>query len=306
MEVVRWPGGGPVGGAPSVATLGVFDGVHRGHQEILAHLCLRAEALGATTAVVTFDRHPGAVLEGTPQPAITSLGHKISLFRAAGLDICVVVGFDAHVAAMAAEDFAREVFSRLLSARAVVIGSDCRFGRGGSGDVALCRRLGPKLGFAVDVVEPVEVDGVRVSSTAIREAIAAGDIDRAARLLNRPVSLYGTVVHGDARGRQLGFPTANLNPHNETVPPDGVYAGRLTGEAGTGSAVVSIGRRPTFCDSDGQRVVEVHIIGASTDLYGRDIEVQFLRKLREQRAFASADELVAQIRRDVEAARELE
>ncbi|MHC4789063.1 MAG: riboflavin biosynthesis protein RibF, partial [Planctomycetota bacterium] len=278
MRLVRWPGEGAARSGPSVTTLGVFDGVHRGHAEVIRQVVEAAAQRGCAGCIVTFDRHPAAVLRGEPQPAITSLDHRIRLFAGFGTDVCVVVRFGPEVARMGAEDFLQAVVCDLLSTDLLVLGSDCRFGRHREGDVSLCRRVGPRLGFEVRVVPPVAVDGERVSSTAIRQAILRGDLERAGRLLGRPFSLYGTVVRSEGRGRQLGYPTANLDLHNETVPPDGVYACWALADEERMPAVVSVGRRATFHREPGApRVVEVHVIGGSADLYGRDIEVQFVR-----------------------------
>jgi len=305
MRLVRWPGEEPPRGR-SVVTLGVFDGVHRGHAEVIREVVAAARERSCRAAIVTFDRHPAAVLSGTPLPAITSLEHRVRLFAALGVDMCVVVRFCEEVASIEAEDFARRVFRNLLSAELVILGYDCRFGRGGKGDVALCARLGPDLGFEVRVVPAVTMDGRPISSTAIRKAILAGDLQEAERLLGRPFAIYGTVVRGDGRGRALGYPTANLDPHNEAVPPDGVYAGWVFTDGEPIPGVVSIGTRATFHREAGSaRVVEVHLIGRSEGLYGRDVEVQFAGYLRRQETFESADGLKAQIARDVEAAREL-
>ncbi len=304
MRVVRWPGEPPPSREPSVVTLGVFDGVHRGHARVLREVVEQSRGRSRRAVVATFERHPAAVLSDEPLPAITSLPHRLRLFEELGLDLCVVIRFDPAVAAMPAARFAREVFNDLLRAELVVLGYDCRFGRGREGDVELCRRLGPELGFEVRSVPPVEEDGRPVSSTAIREAIQRGELERAARLLGRPVSLLGTVVAGEGRGERIGVPTANLDPHNEAIPPDGVYAAwaRLDGERIPG--VVSIGRRETFHGPEGERAVELHLIGRRMELYGRDVEVEFVARLRPQRAFPGAAELAEQIAEDIRAAAE--
>ncbi len=309
MRLVRWPGEQPPPGGRSVVTLGVFDGVHLGHAEVIRQVVAAARERACRAAVVTFDRHPATVLAGAGPaelPAITSLEHRIRLFEGLGLDVCIVVRFTRDVARIEAEEFARLVLHELLSAELVILGYDCRFGRDGKGDVDLCRRLGSQLGFEVRVVPAVKLDGAPVSSTAIRSAIRNGDLQAAARLLGRPFSLYGTVVSGDGRGRALGYPTANLDLHNEAVPPDGVYAARASTDGEQIPAVVSIGTRSTFHHEPGSvRTVEVHLIGRREDLYGKDLEVQFVRLLRGQQVFAGAEDLKAQIERDVEAALKL-
>jgi riboflavin kinase/FMN adenylyltransferase len=303
MRVLRWPGEKGVDSGCSVVTLGVFDGVHVGHAEVIRQVVRQARGRGCRAAIATFDRHPAALLSEEPQPAITSLDHRLRLFERLGVDLCVVVEFTGEVAQIPAEQFARDMFARLLEAQVVVLGYDCRFGRDREGDVELCRRLGPELGFEVQSVPPVEVGGRPVSSTQIRQAILAGDFDRAERLLGRPFSLYGTVVPGEHRGRALGFPTANVDPHNEALPPDGVYAGWVFTDGHRVAGAVSIGRQETFHPADAPRVVEVHMIGHDEELYGRDIEIQFAEFLREQEGYADSTELAEQMARDVAVAR---
>ncbi|NLW50202.1 MAG: riboflavin biosynthesis protein RibF [Candidatus Brocadiaceae bacterium] len=302
MDVLRWPGSGARPPRCGVVTVGVFDGVHVGHAAILECVVSEARARSCRSAVVTFDRHPGALLNAAPQPAITSLDHRIRLFAALGLDACVVVEFTAAVAATAAEDFARSVFGDLLQARVVVLGEDARFGHGRRGDAALLKALG----LAVRRVGPVLVGGRRVSSTAIRQAIRAGDFEDAHRLLGRPFSLYGIVVRGAQRGRALGYPTANLNVQNEAIPPEGVYAGWAMANGERMPCAISVGRCETFAPGPSLPVmVEVHLLDRSMDLYGRRLEVEFVCRLRPQQTFESATDLSAQIARDVAACRDV-
>jgi riboflavin kinase/FMN adenylyltransferase len=304
MRVVWWPGEEPSPERPSVVTLGVFDGVHRGHAAVIRAVVAAARERSCHAVVVTFDRHPGAVLRGEGQPAITSLEHRIRLFAGLGADLCVVIRFCAEVAEMRAEEFLRRIAQDVLCAELLVLGFDCRFGRAREGDVGLCRKLGSELGFEVSTVPPVVVDGEPVSSTAIREAVVAGDLERAQDLLGRPFSVYGTVVKSDGRGQSLGYPTANLDLHNEAIPPDGVYAGWAYVNGDPLPSVVSVGRRGTFHhEPDAPRVVEVHILGYRGDLYGRNIEAAFVARLRSQETFEDAPALIAQIANDVEAAR---
>jgi riboflavin kinase/FMN adenylyltransferase len=300
MQLVRWPGQQPPVREPSVVTLGVFDGVHRGHAEVIRQVVEAARERSWRSAIVTFDRHPAAVLSERPLPAITSLEHRLRVFEGSGVGLCVIVAFDRQVAAISARDFAARVLRDLLEARLVILGYDCRFGRGAEGDVGLCGELGQQMGFEVRSVAPVQLDGRPVSSTAIREAVREGDFGRASRLLGRPFSLYGTVVPGDGRGKALGYPTANLDLHNETIPPAGVYACFAFTNAEPIPAVASVGGRRTFHHEPApETVVEVHLIGRRMDLYGRDLEVQFVTRLRAQRAFDSPQQLQAQMARDV-------
>jgi riboflavin kinase/FMN adenylyltransferase len=306
MRVARWPAQDAPFSGCSAVTLGVFDGVHRGHAQVLRRVVAGAGERGCDAVVVTFDRHPTLLLSHSPAPAITSLEHRIRLFGSLGLDACVVVEFTEAVAQMPAEEFARRVFHDLLGARLLVLGFDCRFGRGREGDVEMCRRLGPAMGWQVESVPAVEVDGRPVSSTAIREAIARGELERVARLLGRPFSLYGTVVSGDARGRRIGYPTANLDLHNEILPPEGIYVTHLFVNGEPLPSVTSVGRQPTFPEAGhAEPVVEVHAIDRRLDLYGRDVEVRFVTRLRQQVAFPSVEALREQIGRDVAAARRI-
>ncbi len=304
MRVVNWPRERARVVDRSVVTLGVFDGVHVGHRALIRQVVAAARQRSCSSVVVTLDRHPAAVLSDQVQPAITSLQHRLRLFRSFRVDLCVVVAFSPEVANMQAEEFARAVFGGLLGAELLVLGFDCRFGRGREGGVELCRRLGGELGWQVDTVTPVEVNGEPVSSTAVRKAVLDGRLELAERLLGRPFSLYGTVVPGSGRGAVIGYPTANLDLHNETLPPDGVYASWAFAGGQPLPAVTSVGRRPTFHhESDAPRVVEVCLLEGGRGLYGHDIEVQFVRFLRGQRRFANAKELQAQIARDIVAAR---
>ncbi len=304
MEVFRWPGEKAPPLDCSVATLGVFDGVHLGHQKVLAEVVEAARRCGAVPVVLTFDRHPRQVLQGPQQPCITSLEHRVRLFEHLGLEVCLVIRFGVRVAAMRAAEFARTVFRDLLKARLLVVGPDCRFGRGGEGGVELCREMSAELGLAVQQVPPVSVGGEVVSSTAIRSAVHAAELERAAALLGRPFSLLGKVVAGAGRGRELGYPTLNLDVSSELVPRQGVYAGRVWSGRRWRPCVTSVGTRETFAwGRTDSSVVEVHVMDARLDLCGEDLEVQFARWLRPQRRFATAEALVEQIARDVEQAR---
>lgn len=287
-------------------SIGVFDGVHLGHQAILAANRARAAALGARSTVVTFDTHPKGTLLGHAPRTLTGLEHRLELFRRAGIEHTLVLSFDAELRERSAEDFTRRTLVGDLGARAFVLGFDNKFGRDRRGTPELLRGLG----LDVEVVGKVEIGGRAVSSTAIREAVELGDLEGAARMLGRPVSVLGTVVQGARRGRELGFPTANLDLHHELHPPPGVYAGQATllgaPDGGDLPAVANIGVRPTL---PGQRTaeptLEVHLLDFEGDLYGRDLEFAFLAALRRETRFAGPQELVAQIARDVARAREL-
>ncbi|MBM4040011.1 MAG: riboflavin biosynthesis protein RibF [Planctomycetes bacterium] len=288
--------------ASPVATLGAFDGVHRGHQRILAETVAWARELGGQAIVLTFDPLPKAVVEPGSALCITSLPHRLALMERWGLDVAVVIPFDAAIAEMPAERFVRDVLLGWLGARHIVFGHDSTFGRKAEGNLALLCRLEAEGLLAVRSPAPVRCRGGVISSTAIRQAIAAGDLRAARAMLGRPFSLLGTVVRGEGRGRSLGFPTANLDLHHEAIPPDGVYATLAHFRGEVRPALTYVGRRPTFEADDAATSIEVHVIGLEADLYGLDIEVRFVRRLRCDRRFPSPAALVAQMEADRRAA----
>ncbi len=288
----------------SVVSIGVFDGVHLGHRAILGANVARARELAARPTVVTFRDHPKQLLLGRAPRTLTSLEHRLELFRRAGIEHTLVLGFDERLRAMPAAQFAAEVLVRGLGARRFVLGFDSKFGNSRSGTPEELRRLG----YEVEVVEQVLVRGRAVSSTAIREAVELGDLGAAREMLGRPFAVYGEVVRGDGLGRRLGFPTANLDPHHELLPPHGVYAcwarraQRQTELAQP--AVVNIGVRPTLeRGADAGLRVEAHLLDFEGDLYGEIVELEFVLALRAERRFQGLDELCAQIERDIAAAR---
>lgn len=285
----------------TVATLGVFDGVHLGHKAVLGDTARWADGIGGTAAVVTFDRHPERVIAGRSPDSITSLEHRLHLISQTNIDVCVVLHFDRALAATEPADFARSVFVEALGVTGVVLGYNCRFGRGGSGTPELLSALGEKRGFEVRTVAPLMVDDAPVSSTRIRRLIESGDLEPAARLLGRPFALRGTVVHGDKRGEKLGFPTANLNLHHEATPPRGVYICRAVFDGAHHWGLVNVGVRPTFSAGPAQARthVEVYLDAYSgADLYGATLEVEPLKFLRAERRFDSAEALAAQMEQD--------
>mgnify|MGYP001117786627 CR=1 FL=1 len=306
MQVYYWPGEQPPPPDHSVTTVGVFDGVHLGHQAILHEVVAEARHRGASSVVITFDRHPHQVLHGPHEPCITSLVHRVRLFEELGLDRCLVVRFTPQVAAMEAVEFARTVIRDLLHTRLLIVGPDWRFGRAGAGGIELCRQMAEELALTAREVESVRVGGEVVSSTAIRRAVVKADLRQALRLLGRPFSLFGTVARGAGRGRILGYPTADLDVHNELVPRDGVYATRACVGPRWLDSVTSVGMQRTFSTAPRHpSLVEVHIMDVDLDLYGQDIEVRFIEWLRGQKRFPSAQALAEQIGLDVEKARRL-
>jgi len=302
MQIVRGLPSVPPERRPSAVALGVFDGVHLGHRAILGAAVAHARATGAPALACTFEPNPLEVLqpERAPLP-ITTLDERLDLIAACGVDGTIVLTFTRELAAVEPEAFVKDVLVERLAARQVVVGFDHRFGRAARGDAALLRELGARMGFNVDVIAPLTVDGVPVSSTAIRTALGRGDVDAAARMLGRPYTLPGMVVAGAGRGRTLGFPTANVAPGRPVLVAPGVYA--CTFEVGGQSrrAVVNVGVRPTF--GEATLAVEAYLLDFSGDLYGQTVRLTFVSRVREERRFPSVDALRAQIADDVETAR---
>jgi len=339
----RWRGyTATPGWGRSVVTIGVFDGVHRGHQEIIGHAVKRARDLGVQSIVVTFDPHPAEVVRPGSHPAVlTGPGRKAELIEQLGADVLCVLPFTAEFSRLSAEAFVHDVLVENLHAALVVVGENFRFGHRAAGDVALLSRLGRTFGFAVEPAPLVSGDDTVFSSTYIRACVAAGDIMAAATALGRPHRLEGVVVRGDGRGREIGFPTANLmSGAYAAVPADGVYAGWLVrrrprrpradqgqtgavrssdhadsslidggdrgGDRGGGrrmGAAISIGTNPTF--SGQERRVEAYVLDFDGDLYGERVAIDFVARLREMRKYDDIEPLVAQIHEDVAQTRQL-
>ena len=298
VDICPWPD------ARAVVTIGVYDGVHRGHRDVIGRVVDAATAAGEHSAVVTFDRHPATVVRPESAPlVITGRRHRLELLAATGVDATVVLPFDAAASTEDARSFARRVFVEGLRASRVIVGSDFHFGRGREGDVHLLAEVGEHYGFEVEPVQLVsraEVGSV-ISSTAIRSALAAGDISAAADMLGRPAELRGRVIDGDHRGRTIGVPTANVDTGpGMAIPADGVYAARVIRPDGTSHpAVVNIGRRPTFYASAERSLVEAHLLGFSGDLYGEELAVRFVERIRDEHRFDGLDALVEQLSRDI-------
>jgi riboflavin kinase / FMN adenylyltransferase len=290
---------------PAVVTVGMFDGVHRGHRALLDRVAAEAAARGLPAAAVTFDRHPLAVLRpGSEPPLLTTLDRKVELLGEAGMDAVLVLAFTKELSEVGAEAFAAEVLFDALAARAVVVGENFRFGHKAAGDPALLAELGPPRGVEV-VAVPLHADGDQVvSSTRVRAELAAGDVAAAAASLGRPYAVEGEVVVGDRRGGPvLGIPTANLAvPAGIALPADGVYAGHLTDDGVARPSAISVGTNPQFGTD---RRVEAHVLDFDADLYGHRVSVGFQERLRGQAVFASTDELSAQMRADIDQARRL-
>ena len=287
-----------------VLSLGNFDGVHRGHREILRRNLARARARGGTAVALTFYPHPISVLapERAPQ-LLTGWRTRVERLAETGVDAIVMQRFTRAFSQIGARDFVRRFLVDGLGVRAVVVGHRVSFGRNREGDAETLQQLGAEFGFGVEIVGPVEIDGIAVSSSAVRAAVEHGDLVAAQRLLGRPHTVGGRVIGGKRRGKALGFPTANLRIGKLLLPPDGVYAVHAHVGNNPHPAVANIGFNPTF--GNRERGLEVHIFDFDADLYGRRIEVSFVQRMRGEARFSSRDALAAQIARDVAEARRL-
>jgi len=284
---------------PTVLTLGVFDGLHLGHQLIMKTVVERANLIGATPTVITFDPHPRAVLhpESAP-PLLQTFDQKIEALGVLGIQQTIVIHFDEEFSQIRAEDFLRHVVVGRLHAKEVFLGRGFAFGHDREGNIELLRRVSSKLGFFADEVPEVALRGQRVSSSRIRELLLKGRVNLARRMLDRPYGVEGPVVLGAERGAQIGFPTANIHPHNRVIPHGGVYVTATLIEGKWRRSVTNIGTRPTFDDGTEQSV-ETHVMSWSGDLYGDVIRVRFLHRLRDEKKFGSINELRSQIKLDV-------
>jgi riboflavin kinase/FMN adenylyltransferase len=310
VQVIEGVGPCAVPQPPSVVTIGAYDGVHLGHRAVIDQVKALAERDGCQTVVVTFDKHPAMVVRPESAPKLLcDLDQKLELLADAGVDATYVVHFDEERATETAEEFVHEVLVGCLTARAVVVGEDFHFGHKRGGNVALLREMGASLGFSVEGLHLVGTDaGDVVSSTAIRRLLAEGDVGAAAAMLGRPHEVRGTVEHGDKRGRELGFPTANLQiPDEIQLPADGIYAGWFERADGSVHATaMSLGHRPTFYERpQGAPLLECNLLDFAGDLYGEPVRVRFVERLRGEIRFDGIDPLIAQMQADVEATRSL-
>lgn len=290
---------------PLFLAIGVFDGVHLGHQAVISTSARHAKEGGGTPVVVTFDPHPAKVLRPGQAPhLLTATQHKIALIRDLGVAHLLVLRFDLTFAATPPEEFVQQLVASSRPLREICVGHEWSFGKGRAGNLALLKRLGLAQDFHVVGVEAVKLNGEVVSSTSIRKAVAEGNLIKATQMLGREYTILGTVIAGEKLGRQLGFPTANLSAHSEQFPPNGVYVAeaRLAGTLYRG--VANLGHRPTVHGQAGERLLELHLFGLDREIYGEEMEVRFLRYLRPEQKFENVDALKAQISRDVEQARE--
>jgi riboflavin kinase/FMN adenylyltransferase len=295
----------PIGPEGAVVTLGTFDGVHRGHQDVLQRLHARAESTGRPSIVVTFDPHPLQVVKPAVAPALlTTLAERFEWFVQTGVRYVVVLPFTPALAAMDAEQFVDDILRTRFGMTELLVGHDHGFGRGRMGDTSALTALGEARGFGVRVLDPViGTDGAPVSSSAIRRHVAAGELVAAAAALGRPYSVSGRVVTGEGRGRLLGFRTLNLEPPSspKLLPPDGVYAVRVQTPGGEQICMLNLGPRPTFAESG--RRLEAHVFDANEDWYGAFVRIDFVERLRDVRAFPDGAALAAQLAEDERQAR---
>jgi riboflavin kinase/FMN adenylyltransferase len=303
MEIIRdlaalkphlWP----------VVALGNFDGVHMGHQEILRTAIELARPHRGAAFALTFDPNPAKVLapERAPRMIMTP-EDKLECLRVSGIDAVLVIEFSRAFSMVEPRDFVRDYLIKRIGARGVVVGHSVSFGHNRAGNAERMLALGAEMGLEVRVVGPVKITGIEVSSSRIREAIAAGDMRTAAQLLGRAHFLRGPVVHGRERGRKIGFPTANIQSRTECLPPDGVYATRLALDNGAYASITNIGMRPTFAEPE--RTIEAHVFDFDRDIYGADVRLEFIERIRPERKFESADALAAQIASDLKRARQI-
>lgn len=310
MDVITDLSTPPWAGERSVITIGMYDGVHLGHRTVINQVRQRASELGARSVVVTFDRHPMSIVRPESAPRLlTTLAQRVELLGETGVDATVVVSFDDSQSHETAVGFVDRVIVGALRAKAVIVGSDFHFGHMRQGNVTLLREMGERHDFTAEPVRLVpRADGVDepVSSTAIRRALAGGEIDTANRMLGRPHEIRGTVIDGDKRGRTIGFPTANVAvPEGMCIPADGVYAAVYRRPDGSEHpTAVNIGRRPTFYNDAQHSLIEAHLIDFAGDIYGEQAAVQFLAFLRSEKRFAGIDELKSQLMLDIEHARD--
>ena len=294
------------GSRKTCVAIGMFDGVHLGHQQVIRQTIEDARQHEGIAVAITFDRHPNAVVapERNP-PLIYSLSQKLRVIETLGIDTTLLIHFDTAFSQIPGEEFIQGLARDFGAIHSLCVGSAFTFGHKRSGNVALLKRLGQELNFMVHGLASVSLDGKVVSSTRIREVIGAGNLDAASQMLGRTYSLAGTVIRGDHLGQQLGFPTANLDPDALVLPPKGVYAAHAHVQGRLHRAVVNIGTRPTLENPQPKLQVEAHLLDVSADLYGQEMELAFVEKLRDEQKFSSTESLQEQIQRDIEAARRL-
>ena len=283
---------------PTVLTLGVFDGLHLGHQKIMNKVVERANAVGAVPTAITFDPHPREVLhpESAP-PLLQTLDQRLANLEVLGIGQAIVVRFDLEFASNSAEDFLKDIVHDRLHAKEVYLGKGFAFGRGRGGNIELLRKMSAELGFVADEVDEVTLRGQRISSSRIRQLLSEGRANLVRRMLGRPYGVEGVIIRGDRRGHAIGFPTANLYPHNRVIPKFGVYATATLIDGAWRRSITNIGVRPTF-GADAEPSIESYIFDFDRDLYGDVLRVRFLHRIRDEKKFSGIDELKAQIQKD--------
>jgi riboflavin kinase/FMN adenylyltransferase len=298
-ELSRLPG-------PLFLAIGVFDGVHRGHQAVISTSAEHAQAVNGTPVVVTFDPHPEKVLRPAKAPhLLTATQHKIALIRDLGVGHLLLITFDKKFAATEPEEFVEQLVTHAKPLREICVGHEWGFGKNRRGNLDLLKKLGAEFDFDVIGMPPVMINGEVVSSTSIRDAIQRGDFAKAKEMLGRDYTILGTVTRGDDLGKKIGFPTANLSAHSEQFPPDGVYSAEAWLEGVKYHGVVNLGCRPTVSRDKSNRVLEIHLLDFNRDIYGQDLEIRFIQYLRPEKKFDSIEALQHQIAADVQRAREL-
>lgn len=304
MRVIQQAGELKAGGKSACLAIGFFDGAHLGHQQIIRQTISDAQKCDGTSLVVTFDRHPNSVVapDRIP-PLIYSLPQRLRAIELLNADALLLIHFDETLSRQSGDAFIRALHRDLEGIHSVCVGAEFMFGHKRTGDVQLLRMLGRELQFTVHGIAAVGLNGQIVSSTRIRECILAGELDTASQMLGRPYSMAGNVIRGAETGRDLGFPTANLDVSGLALPPNGVYAAQAVCAGSHHHAVVNIGSRPTFAKDSRQIHVEVHLLDFEGDLYGQDMEVIPVGRLRDERRFSSPEELRARIRQDIADAR---
>lgn len=289
-------------GSPTSATIGNFDGVHMGHKRILAAVKQSAMEKGVGSCVITFHPHPQKVLRNIDVPLLLPMRERLRLLEAEGIDFAACYTFTKEIAAMTAEEFVNEILVGKLHIRHLIVGPDFSFGKNREGNADLLRKLGEEHGFEIEVAEPLLIGGEVVSSSAIRKLLKEGDMKKAAAFLGYDFYVEGSVVEGEKRGRQIGYPTANLETDWEILPKEGVYATRSRVDGEKFDSITNIGYRPTFGES--RLLIETHIFDFSGDIYKKRLAVEFVERIRDERRFDGVDALVAQIGRDVENVKE--
>jgi len=278
--------------------MGVFDGLHLGHRQILQAAARKARAIGGTSVVLTFWPHP------QKKESLYSLEHRLRLIAGLGIDVCVVINFNQKFARLSAEDFIKRVLAGKIKARYIFVGRNFRFGRNARGGRQTLKKFSRLYNFKLKLFSMLKTKNKPISSTYIRAMIKRGDIARAGALLGRPVSILGTVIKGSSLGARLGFPTANINPHHEVIPQDGIYAVKIIYNKQKFPGVCSIGTKPTFTAQQ-KKYIEAHIFNFRKNIYGRYLEIQFIKRIRGQKKFASSCALTRQVKKDIVFAKRL-